>query len=110
MNEQNDKNGYTVRMGDHAEALRKTHRLVLQDRKRLEIDGVEDVVRFDDLSAELSTVCGDLFVEGEGLRIEVFDTARGCVTLTGTIRTVDYFEPKASSLKGDKKHGFFGRR
>lgn len=110
MNYQNYKGGDAFREGAQAERPKKAHTIVLENRKRLVIEGVEDVLRFDDLSAEISTSLGDLIVEGESLRIEIFDTERGTVTLTGSIRTLDYLEPKESSGKGDKKRGFFGKR
>lgn len=110
MNYQNNKGSDIYREGNRSEQTPKPHALVLQDRKRLEISGVADVLRFDDLSAELSTSLGDLIVEGDGLRIEVFDTERGAVTLTGEIRTIDYYEPRNARDKSDKKRGLFGKR
>ncbi len=106
MNYQNYKGGDLSR----TEQVKKPHTITLENRKRLVIEGVSDVIRFDDLSAELSTSLGDLIVEGEQLRIEAFDTERGVVTLTGSIRTLDYLDSKDLSRKGDKKHGIFGKR
>ena len=110
MNYQNYKGGEAFRDGARAEEPKKPNTIILENRKRLVINGVEDVLRFDDLSAELSTSLGDLIVEGEGLRIEIFDTEKGIVTLTGSIRTLDYLDPKDASVKSDKKRGFFGKR
>ncbi len=93
-----------------AETPSKSHSISLDNRKRLTVDGVLDVIRFDDLSAELSTALGDLIVDGEELRIEVFDTEKGSVTLTGHVRTLDYVEKNTGTQKGDKRRGFFGKR
>ena len=106
MNYQNYKGGDLPR----TEQVKKSHTITLENRKRLVIEGVNDVIRFDDLSAEFSTSLGDLITEGEQLRIEAFDTERGVVTLTGSIRTLDYFDSKDPSLKGEKKRGIFGKR
>ena len=84
------------------------HMLILDGRKRLEITGVRDVTRFDETSAELSTVLGDLAVDGTGLRIEIFDTEKGLVTLSGEIRCLDYFDSSAEGA--GKKRGLFGKR
>ena len=94
----------------HGESVSKPHSILLENRKKLMVDGVLDVIRFDDLSAELSTSLGDLIIEGEGLRIEVFDTEKGSVTLTGHICVLDYLEKNSIPQKGDKRHGFFGKR
>ena len=40
------------------------HRLVLLDRKALELSGVRDVVSFDETNVVLETVCGMLAIEG----------------------------------------------
>ncbi|MBO5269297.1 MAG: YabP/YqfC family sporulation protein [Clostridia bacterium] len=85
------------------------HILILDGRKRLEITGVKDVVRFDDLSAEFLTDLGTLAVDGEDLRMEVFDTAKAIVTLCGSVRTLDYYDPAASS-DTKKKRSLFGRK
>ena len=95
-------------IGRTLEQHRRSHTLILTDRQKLQISGVSDVVRFDELSAEMQTSFGDLLIEGDGLRIEVFDTERGEVTLSGNIRTLDYYE--AHSDKSEKKRSFFGKR
>ena len=89
---------------------KRLHSILLESRKKLTVEGVLDVIRFDDLSAELSTALGDLIVEGEGLRIEIFDTEKGSVTLTGQIRMLDYLEKSGDGQKSDKRRGFFGKR
>ena len=86
-----------------------THTVVLQNRKLLEISGVKDVIRFDDLGAELATTMGNVIVEGVGLRIGTFDTERGVVSFEGEIRTIDYYESYTES-RNDKKRGLFGKR
>ena len=83
----------------------KQHTLTLICRKRLELSGVKDVLRFDETVAELSTVQGDLAVDGRGLRIETFDTERGIVLLTGEMDAITYL-PSGGALT-PKKGGFF---
>ena len=45
------------------------HQIILNDRERLEIRGVTEVVSFDEQSVVLNTVCGGLSVEGSGLHV-----------------------------------------
>jgi len=90
--------------------VQKSHSIILRERNHLEITGVTDVLKFDDLSAELATVLGDLFVDGEELHMETFDTERGAVILSGRFRTLDYSDPESNIKKAEKKHLFFGKR
>ena len=99
-----------TRTGDRSGgSVAPQHILILDGRKRLEITGVRDVVRFDDLSAELLTDFGILTVDGEDLRMEIFDTANGIVTLCGSVRALDYYDT-ATSSDTKKKRSFFGKK
>ena len=80
------------------------HDLVMHDRKGLSVTGVTEVVSFDDLSVVLKTVCGELTVDGEGLRISSLDTAHGTLEIDGSIQALSYFDKKHEGSKG-----FFGR-
>lgn len=73
-------------------------------RKHLDISGVCEVVRFDDLCVVLMTACGELTVDGADIKISVLDTDRGVVSLDGRIDAMYY-----SAEKGEEKRGFFGR-
>ena len=86
----------------------KSHSVFLKDRKHLEITGVTDVIRFDLLSAELETVRGTLYIDGEDLHMEAYDTERGIVVLNGEMRTLDYADGCAE--KTEKKHFFFRKQ
>ncbi len=63
---------------------------VLTDRKNVSINGVLDVVSFDEGCVTLSTHFGDMIIEGSELRIGVLDVDRGVVTLTGAINAMYY--------------------
>ncbi len=78
----------------------------LKSRKRMSITGVSEVLSFDEGAVHLQTVCGELTVEGEGLRIGTLDTERGLVALEGaSIDGIFYLHPE-----GEGKRGLFGRR
>jgi sporulation protein YabP len=72
---------------------------VLTDRKNVSINGVLDVVSFDDCCVTLSTHFGDMIVEGSELRIGVLDVDRGVVTLTGAINAMYYANREDKSKK-----------
>ncbi len=68
------------------------HILSVKARKSAEISGVLEVESFDEESVLFSTACGRMTVEGEGLRVGVWDTERGQLRIEGSIRAVFYSE------------------
>ena len=81
--------------------------LSLRDRKSLEINGVDDVIRFDEESAVLSTVCGTLTVEGTALHVRVLDPDGGIVAIDGKVYALIFFDPSESPSA--EKRGWLGR-
>lgn len=79
--------------------------LILEARKRLSLDGVQDILAFDTNFALLSTALGVLTVEGEELHIEKTDVASGVLVLNGRIDSLVYSDDQPS-----RKKGLFGRR
>lgn len=66
------------------------HRLVLEDRARLVISGVEEVHRFDEESILLATNMGELEIQGEGLHIEKLSLDGGELHVDGTVSALIY--------------------
>ena len=84
--------------------IRKEHEIKIIKRKEMSISGVEEVISFDEESVRLMSIEGEIYVEGEDIKIGVLDTDRGLVTLSGKINGFYY----VSEDKGTKK-GFFSR-
>lgn len=78
--------------------------LVLRSRKHMEINGVSDVMSFDETSAHLNTACGEMMIEGENLHVGTLDLSRGLLTLDGSIDGIYY----AKGVPEEKK-GFWGK-
>ena len=74
------------------------HRLSLEGRGVLNIDGVEDVSGFDESLVVLRTSQGDLSIRGEQLHIERIDLEAGRLELKGHVQELSYDEP--SEAKG----------
>ncbi len=81
------------------------HKLLLSERKYLEIGAVSDVISFDETSVLLCTACGNMEVEGTELHISALDLSSGEVRVEGKINGIYYYDEKE---KGEKK-GLFGR-
>ena len=81
--------------------------LSLQGRKYLSVNSVNDVIRFDEESVVLSTVCGTLTVEGTSLHVRVLNLEAGIVEIDGKIDALLYFDVPEND--GSEKRGFFKR-
>ena len=73
---------------------KKRHRLSLDRRARLEIEGVVEVESFDDVGVLLITDCGELNIEGKELKIGVLDTDKGILSIDGSVDAVYYSEER----------------
>ena len=66
------------------------HKLCLDERSRLTVSAVTEVVSFDETSVILKTVKGLLLVRGEGLRLKTLSTDGGQVAVTGQVNSIEY--------------------
>lgn len=69
-----------------------SHKIVLTDRGRLEITGVEEVESFDENTIIMSTSQGNLIVRGEGLHIETLSLDGGALKVDGAVESLTYEE------------------
>lgn len=81
------------------------HSFFSKNRDGIEVDGVSDVVSFDDVGVVMETLSGSMAIEGEGLHITVLNITDGKVTVEGRINGVYYFEERKTPKKG-----LFGRK
>lgn len=66
------------------------HHLLLEQRERLVISGVEEVARFDEESILLTTTMGELEIQGENLHIEKLSLEGGELHVDGTVSALLY--------------------
>ena len=76
----------------------------LTAREKLEVSGVVDVVRFDDVCVVLETRCGELTIDGKNIKISVLDTDKGLVFLDGIIDAMYYSDDNKK-----EKRSFWGK-
>ena len=67
-----------------------SHTLVVEQRERSRITGVEDVECFNEEIAVVTTSMGAISVTGGGLKVAKLDLQTGCVELEGRVDTVEY--------------------
>ena len=80
------------------------HSVVLEERHRLSVSGVSEVLSFDKEQVAMETSLGRLTVEGEGLHVEKLSLDVGELTLEGNIQSLAY------SHDGKGKSGSFWSR
>ncbi len=83
----------------------KIHRFCMSNRANAQIEGVLEVISFDDKEVLLDTSCGMMTIDGTELRISTLNTETGLVALEGRIDAITYFEKKNEQKSG----GFFSR-
>ena len=83
-----------------SEERKPNHKLIMEDRARLIIGGVENVESFSDCLVLLDTSMGRLAIKGENLHINKLDVTGGDFSLDGKVNSLEY------QKKSGKKGGF----
>ncbi len=66
------------------------HNIIMEDRKKLSVSGVQDVDCFDETLVVLFTNMGKLIVSGKNLHVNSFDVLQGDFSMEGEIDTLEY--------------------
>lgn len=66
------------------------HRIVLEERERLLINGVTDVISFDEESVSADTDMGVILIRGEGLHISKLNLDEGVLQVEGNVDIIEY--------------------
>ena len=75
-----------------------SHELGLKNREELSVNGVRQVLNYDEREVQLETVLGPLLIKGEGLNITHLDIARGELQVKGTVVGLLYAAPKGKGV------------
>lgn len=86
---------------------KRLHTLSIRNRESAQLDGVLEVLRFDESEVLLETTCGTLSIDGEGLHLSEWNAERGSATLDGRIDAVTYFDKKSDDTKA--RGGLLGK-
>ena len=79
------------------------HCLNLEERHRLSVTGVSEVLSFDENQVVMDTSLGLLTVEGEGLHVEKLSLDIGELSLEGSVQSLCYSHDR------QKKGSFWSR-
>jgi sporulation protein YabP len=78
----------------------KKSNLTLENRKRLSLTGVVEVISFNEEKILLNTIQGMLTIKGAGLKMNKLDVQNGEVIIIGTVDSCIY---SSSEAKQDKE-------
>lgn len=80
--------------------------LILENRKRISVTGVLEVISFDEEKILLNTRLGMLTIKGMGLKMNKLDVQNGDVVISGDISAMIYSSKGSKSSKEDKESIF----
>ena len=80
------------------ERMALPHKLTLNERKKLTVTGVTEVVSFEENAVILKTALGTLVVQGHQLQLKTLSLEGGQVDVDGTICALVYEEPRAGGV------------
>ncbi len=81
---------------------RKVQNIILENRSRLSVSGVEEVSGFDESIVQMQTELGALTVHGSNLRVETLSVDSGDLLVVGDISDLSYADVPA-------RRGFWAR-
>ena len=81
-------------------SVTQSHSFSSKNREGIDVDGVIDVISFDENGVALETALGSMAIEGEGLHVTVLNVAEGRVSVSGRINGVYYFEEQQKTKRG----------
>lgn len=68
--------------------------LIVEDRSSLTLDGVDNVLGFDEEYVSLETRLGKIVIEGRTLKIESLSKENGVILISGRINGILYSDEK----------------
>lgn len=71
-----------------------SHKLIVDQRERINLTGATEVIRFDDDIVEVNTCCGTMTILGEELRLKCLSLEDGALVVQGRIHAVSYQDPR----------------
>ena len=73
------------------------HKLHIDNRNRIVLTGIAEVISFDDKQVVLDTVQGMLSIYGEGLRVDRLTIDNGEAGIEGKVYKIEYTDSKGNS-------------
>ncbi len=81
----------------------KPHNIVMENRNKMVLSGVLDVITFEEENVQLKTVKGNLTIRGDKLKMESYQSEIGDLIIYGNIYALVYVNDL------NEKQGFWNR-
>ena len=85
---------------EEKKAVAKVHHLILENRKRITLSGINDVDSFDDDNIVMFTDLGTLIIKGTTLHISKMNVETGDVSIDGLIYSIHYSDESLKRESG----------
>lgn len=79
----------------------KMQNVILENRSKLHLSGVLDVLNFDEEIITVDTELGILLIKGSDLRLNKFNLENNELSVNGEITSMAYDDKNSSSKKGE---------
>ncbi|KXL53928.1 spore protein YabP [Anaerotignum neopropionicum] len=86
------------------EKKRSRHTVSMEERERIRMGGVLEVVSFDEEGVMLETECGLMMIKGTALHMGKLDLDAGEIMIEGLFDSITYSDGALS-----EKHSFLGK-
>ena len=80
--------------------ISKSHKLSMDNRKRLTLTGIKDVVSFDLTQILLESTLGMIHIKGSDIKVTRLSLEKGDVDIEGTVHSFVYSDVKDYGEKG----------
>lgn len=74
----------------------KNQNIIIEDRSRIKITGVEQVDSYNETTIVLSTIKGGISIKGEGLNISNLNIDDGSLRISGMINSLTYISKEGA--------------
>ncbi len=74
--------------------------VILENRKKLTLTGIKDVLSFDDEIVIVESELGLLNIKGADLKVNKISVESGDVVIDGTVKAIEYSDKNTSSKQG----------
>ena len=83
--------------------ISKSHKLSMDNRKRLTLTGIKDVVSFDLTQILLESTLGMIHIKGSDIKVTRLSLEKGEVDIEGTVDSIVYSDVKDYGEKGKSR-------
>lgn len=82
------------------------HVIILNNRQRVEMTGIEAVVSFNEENVLLNTVMGALNIKGKNMKVNKLNVENGDMCIEGEVVSIQYLNKEVKNKEGIIKRLF----